>query len=192
MTWYKARAQSSQSGADRPHLLGRPASCWRHFNFRFANVSRRVDGWPAGHVYNWSARVWWVTTSNQRWSSLTPPINTPHTPFSEIEIRKWGLASYSALKFILCRLEGERRGSEGWKTSRHVGSPQSSSSAEALPEFIRVRWSFPSSSSVECRSSIRILQILIENRLSSPSGVLEWSPGLSGLSYDNTSEWVIC
>jgi hypothetical protein len=24
---------------------GRPARCWRHFNFRFANVSRRVGAW---------------------------------------------------------------------------------------------------------------------------------------------------
>jgi hypothetical protein len=43
--WHKARAQSSQSGAGQPHLLGRPARCWRHFNFRFANVSRRVGAW---------------------------------------------------------------------------------------------------------------------------------------------------
>jgi hypothetical protein len=40
--WHKARGQPSQSGASRPHLLGWPARCWGHFNFRFANVSRRV------------------------------------------------------------------------------------------------------------------------------------------------------
>jgi hypothetical protein len=40
--WHKARAQLSQSGAGRPHLLGQPVRCWRHFNFRFANVPRRV------------------------------------------------------------------------------------------------------------------------------------------------------
>jgi hypothetical protein len=44
---------------------------------------------------------------------------------------------------------------------------------KALPESIRVRQSFMNSSSVECRSSARILRIPTENRLSSPSGVLE-------------------
>jgi hypothetical protein len=50
-------------------------------------------------------------------------------------------------------------------------SPQSSSSAEALPECIHIWRSFPSSSSIECGSSARILWILTENWLSSPSGV---------------------
>jgi hypothetical protein len=44
---------------------------------------------------------------------------------------------------------------------------------EALPESVRVQWDFLSSSSVECGSSAKILRILIENRLSSPSSVLE-------------------
>jgi hypothetical protein len=65
----------------------------------------------------------------------------------------------------------ERRGSEGRRTSRLVGSPQSNSNVEALPESIQVRWSFLSSSSVEYRSSVSILQILTESWLSSPSGV---------------------
>jgi hypothetical protein len=84
--------------------------------------------------------------------------------------RKWGLASYSATKFILCRVEREAR-FEGRRTSRLVGSPESSSSVEALPESIRIRWSFPSSSLIECGSSARILWILTESRLSSPSCV---------------------
>jgi hypothetical protein len=42
---------------------------------------------------------------------------------------------------------------------------------DALLKSIRVRWSFPSSSSVQCGSSARILQILTESRLSSPSSV---------------------
>jgi hypothetical protein len=57
--------------------------------------------------------------------------------------------------------------------SRLVGSPWSSSSAEALAESIRVQWSFLSSSSVEYGSSIGILLILTKNQLSSPSEVLE-------------------
>jgi hypothetical protein len=32
----------------------------------------------------------------------------PHTPFGEREIKKWGLDSYSAPKFIFCRVERER------------------------------------------------------------------------------------
>jgi hypothetical protein len=42
-----------------------------------------------------------------------------------------------------------------------------------------VQRSFLSSSSVECGSSVGIQRILIENRLSSPSGVLEsWLVGI--------------
>jgi hypothetical protein len=129
-------------------------------------------GWLAGHVYGWPGRVWWVAASNQWWSSLTIAINTPHSPFGEIEIRKWGLASYSALKFILCRVEREAR-FWGLEDFWHVGSPPSSSSVKAVPESIRVRQSFLSSSSVKCRSSTKILWILIENWLLSPSGVFE-------------------
>jgi hypothetical protein len=46
-----------------------------------------------------------------------------------------------------------------------------SSSAEALSESVQVRWSFLSSSSVECGSSTEILWIPTESRLSSPSCV---------------------
>jgi hypothetical protein len=45
MMWHKAWAQPSQSGADWPHLLGRPARCWRLCKLRFANVSRKVGAW---------------------------------------------------------------------------------------------------------------------------------------------------
>jgi hypothetical protein len=66
--WHKARAQLSQSGATRPHLLGQPFRCWRRFNFCFANVSRMVGargircpksveaelgGWPATCMAGW-------------------------------------------------------------------------------------------------------------------------------------------
>jgi hypothetical protein len=61
----------------------------------------------------------------------------------------------------------------GRRTSWLIGRPWSSSSMEALPESIRVRLSFLSSSSIDCGSSTKILRILIENRLSSTSGVLE-------------------
>jgi hypothetical protein len=47
-------------------------------------------------------------------------------------------------------------------TSRLVGSPQSRSSMEALPESVQDRRSFPSSSSVEWGSSTAILRIPIE------------------------------
>jgi hypothetical protein len=76
--------------------------------YPMSKVSGSRVEWPAGHAYDRLARVWWVTTSNQWWSSLTPSINTL-IPFGEIEIRKWGLASYSAPKFILCRVEREAR-----------------------------------------------------------------------------------
>jgi hypothetical protein len=124
-------------------------------------------------MYGWPARVWWVTASNQQWSSLNPPINTPHTTFDEMEIKKWGLPSYSAPKFILRTVERERWGSKGRRSFWLVRSPLSSSSVKALPESVQVRWCFSSSSLVEWRSSTRILQFLIANRLLSPSGVLE-------------------
>jgi hypothetical protein len=93
--------------------------------------------------------------------------------------RKWGLASYSPPKFILYRVERERRGSKGQRTSRLDGSPQSSSSTEALPESIQIRWSFLSSSSVECGSSTRILWIPTESQLSSPFDVSgSWLVGI--------------
>jgi hypothetical protein len=59
-----------------------------------------------------------------------------------------------------------------WGSEDLSACPRSSLSTEALPESVRVRWSFLSSSSVECGSSARILQILTENRHSNPSGVL--------------------
>jgi hypothetical protein len=57
-------------------------------------------------------------------------------------------------------------------TSQLAGSPQNSSSAEAMTEYVRDQWSFLSFSSVESGSSTRIMWILTESRLSSPSGVL--------------------
>jgi hypothetical protein len=50
---------------------------------------------------------------------------------------------------------------------------------KALPESVRIRWSFPSSSLVECGSSVEILWILTESQLSSPSGV--WGSWLVGI-----------
>jgi hypothetical protein len=72
MMWHKARAQPSESGDGRPHILGRSARCWGHFNFCFANVSRRVSargircqksvkaelsGWPATCTVGWVAEL---------------------------------------------------------------------------------------------------------------------------------------
>jgi hypothetical protein len=78
----------------------------------------------------------------------------PHIPLCVREIRKWGLASYSGPKFILCRVERQVR-FWGRRTSQLVGCPPSSLSMEALPESVRVRWCFMSYSSIECRSSAR-------------------------------------
>jgi hypothetical protein len=191
MTWGDDVAQSPSLTEPKwgwsvppPRLAGQvlaPLQFWlckhvkegRCTGYPMAKVGGGWVGWPAGHMYAWPARVRWVTTSNQWWSSLIAPIKTPHTPFGVMEIRKWGLPSYSAPMFILCRVERERRGSKSRRTSWLVGSPLSNSSTEALPESIRVRRSFPSSSSVECGSSAEILWILTENRLSSPVGALE-------------------
>jgi hypothetical protein len=42
-------------------------------------------------------------------------------------------------------------------TSQLAGSPQNSSSAEAMTEYVRDQWSFLSFSSVESGSSTRIM-----------------------------------
>jgi hypothetical protein len=118
--------------------------------------------WPASHMYGRPARVWWVTTSNQWWSSLTPPINTPIPPSA-----RWRSETKVYLPIVLPSsffVEWRQRGgSEGWRTSWLVGTPPSSSSAEALLESVWVHQSFPSSSSIKCGSSARILWILTEN-----------------------------
>jgi hypothetical protein len=76
-------------------------------------------------------------------------------------------------------VERERWGSEGRRTSRLIGSPQSSSSVRALSESVWVRWSFPNSRSIECGSSTGILWILTESQFLSPSGVLGfWLVGI--------------
>jgi hypothetical protein len=101
----------------------------------------------------------------------------PYPPRWKVR-RKWGLASYSAPMFILYRVEREAR-LWGWRTSQFVASPRSSSSAKALPESVWTQWRFLRSSSVECRSSARILHILTESRLPSPSGVSgSWLVGI--------------
>jgi hypothetical protein len=92
---------------------------------------------------------------------INPSINTP----------------YSAPKFILCRVEREE-GSEGRRTSWPVRSPRSSSSAEALPESVRIQRSFSSSSSVEWRSSAGIPWIPTESRLLIP--LVYWNLSLPG------------
>jgi hypothetical protein len=134
-------------------------------------VGKGQEGWPAGHVYSRSAVQVLQTTSSLQWRSSSPPINDS-IPLGIRETRKCGLASYRPHKFILCRVERERRGSEGRRTFWLVGSPPSSLSVKALPESIQVRWSFLSSSSFKCGRSTGILQILAENRILSPSDVL--------------------
>jgi hypothetical protein len=62
-------------------------------------------------------------------------------------------------------------GSEGRMTSQLVGSPWSSLSTEALPEYVWIQQIFLSSSLVECGSSIRILWIPTDSQLLSASGV---------------------
>jgi hypothetical protein len=162
-----------------------PARCWCHFHFRFAEclggsvhgVSDAQSRWRPSWVVSWPcvrlAGKGLVSCCLKSMVELTHySYKYPHSPFGEIEIRKWGLASYSALKFILCRVEREAR-FWGLEDFWHVGSPPSSSSVKAVPESIRVRQSFLSSSSVKCRSSTKIMWILIKNWLLSPSGVFE-------------------
>jgi hypothetical protein len=66
---------------------------------------------------------------------LTPPINTTMLPRQKVW-REWGLAPYSAPKFILVE-HRERRGLEGRTTSQLVGSPRSSSSAEVFQALVQ-------------------------------------------------------
>jgi hypothetical protein len=178
MTWGDDVAQSPSPTEPK---RGRPTRVWHIFENRLIHVSREVGG-----VGQWRPRR--LVGRQRVWSGSRPsaPNNLklvleilltsykyPPYPLSLEEIRKWGLASYSAPKFILCTIERERWGSEGQRTSRLGGTPLSSSSVEALPESVLDRRSFPSSSSIECGSSVGILWISTENWLSSPSGALE-------------------
>jgi hypothetical protein len=139
-------------------------------------VDERVTIGPVGFAYDaelghradtFLSSMWPLPYSSYKYHSAPPGRRC-----EESEVLPPPLQGAS--KFNLCRVERERerQGSEGRRTSQLIGSPRSSSSAEALPESIWVRWSFLSSSSVECGSSAGILQTPIESRLSSPSGVL--------------------
>jgi hypothetical protein len=122
-------------------------------------MADRLDKWPPKPYFRPKHR-------------LNPPINTPYSS-QQIGWRKCEFSFQSSSKFSSSRVERQRWGSEGRRTSRLVGTPWSSLGVEALLESIWDRWSFLSSSSIECRSSVGILQILTEDRLSSPSGVLD-------------------
>jgi hypothetical protein len=74
--WHKARVQLSQSGACRAHLLSRPARCWCHFNFYFANVSRRVGAWGIRCPKSVEAELGGrsaTCTAGQPWFGELPP-----------------------------------------------------------------------------------------------------------------------
>jgi hypothetical protein len=162
--WHKARAQLSQGVADRPCVGIFPKTvlsmCPEEAVLKVSNAQRRCkeETWPPNQVA-WSAGL----TSGPHAPNLrpkhhlTPLINTTVLPSAE-SVKKVRLSSpQGASKFNLCRVERERRGSEGLRTSRLVGSPWNSSSADTLPESVWVRRSFLSSSSIECGSSAGIL-----------------------------------
>jgi hypothetical protein len=118
--------------------------------------------WPPDQV-KWPASLTCGPPDPKLWPRhrLNPPINTLLLlPVESVKIVRF--SPYSAPKFILVELR-ERWGSKGWLNSRLVGSPQSSLSVKALPESVRVRQSFLSSSLVECGSSAGIMRILIES-----------------------------
>jgi hypothetical protein len=136
--------------------------------------------WPAGLISGPYAPNLWPEPR------LTPPINTTVLPSAEsvTKVRISPPPHQGASKFNLCRVEREAR----FRTSQLVGSPWSSSSAEALPESIQDQRGFLSSSLIECGSSVEILRILTEPTLESLSCIRIMA--CQGTS-DITSEWVI-
>jgi hypothetical protein len=113
MTWGDDVAQSPSPTEPK---RGRPTRVWHIFENRLIHVSREVGG-----VGQWRPRR--LVGRQRVWSGSRPsaPNNLklaleilltsykyPPYPLSLEEIRKWGLASYSARKFILCTIERER------------------------------------------------------------------------------------
>jgi hypothetical protein len=118
----------------------------------------KEETWPSGQVALLAGLTSGPHVPNLRPKhGLTPPINTTLLPPAESVKKVRFRPPHGASKFNLCRVERERRSSKGRRTSWLIKSPRSRSSMEALSESIRVRWSFLSSSSVECGSSTRIL-----------------------------------
>jgi hypothetical protein len=92
MMWHKAQAQLGQSAADRP------AKRWCHFNFHFANMSRRVGAWGIrcpksveAELGGWSATC---TASQSRFGELLSQINggahSLHLEIPPIPLRRDG------------------------------------------------------------------------------------------------------
>jgi hypothetical protein len=156
--------------AGRPCVAAFPktilSTCPTEVVLKVSNAQRwcNEETWPPGLTSE-------PPTPNLRLEHcLTPPINTTVFPPAE-RVKKVRFSPPKGPPNSIFVEYRERQGSEGWRTSWLLGSPQSSSSVEALSESISVRWSFPSSNSVECGSSVGILRISTKSRLSSPSGV---------------------
>jgi hypothetical protein len=131
MTWHKAQPQPSQGVASRPHHLGQLAMCWHITKNHFVYVSSR--GGAQGIQYpkavqggksptRPSCMAGRLTTGppmpNLRLEHhLTPSINTTVLPSTESVKKVRFSPPQGASKFNLCRVERERRGSEGRRTS---------------------------------------------------------------------------
>jgi hypothetical protein len=169
--WHKARAQSSQGVAGRPHHLGRLAMCWRISKNYFVYVSSRggaqgIQCPKAVQGGNLAARPSCTADRPEKWASRTqslaraPPYSSYiyHGPPPIEGVKKVRIIPPpKGLPNSIFVESRERRGSEGRRTSWLVGSPWSSSSVEALSESIWVQWSFLSPGSVKCESCAEIL-----------------------------------
>jgi hypothetical protein len=147
MTWHKSQAQPSQGVAGWPHHLGQPAMCWRISNNRFVYVSSRggaqgIQCTKAVQGGNLAARPSCMARhltsaphapNLQLEHHLTPPINTTVLlPVETVKKVKFSPPPPNSI-FVEPR---ERWGFEGRRTFQLVGTPWSSSSAEALPKSI--------------------------------------------------------
>jgi hypothetical protein len=179
MTWHKAWAQPSQGLAGRPCVGTFPktvlSTCPAEAVLKVSNTQRRCKeetwlpskvAWPVGRPDKWASRA--------QSSARTPPYSSYKyhgaPPVESVKKVRFSPPPKGLTNSIFVE-ERERRGSEGRRTSRLVESPRSSLSAEALPESVRVRWSFLSSGSVECGCSAKILCISTESRPLSSSSV---------------------
>jgi hypothetical protein len=121
-------------------------------------VDEGRKGWPAGHV---CGRPTGHPSAPNRLKLAVEILLTsykyPHIPLGIEEIRKRGLTSYSAPKFILYRVERERERGEVLRVRGLLDLSGVLQVAHVLPKSVQVQRSFLSSSSIVCGSSTRIL-----------------------------------
>jgi hypothetical protein len=120
------------------------STCPKEAVLKVSNAQRwcKEETWQPGQVA-WPASLTSGPHAPNLWPQhrLTPPINTMVLPPAE-RVKRVRFSPLECSQDHSCRVESrERRGSEGWRTSRLVRSPRNSSGSMEFSElwFDRVR-----------------------------------------------------